>query len=317
MLGQLTAGLRVLGARFALGSILPFTLLGVFLYALLVVFQSRREESVVTVLAASIESAGVTGGTLIVISAITFAVVSEPFQIGFVRLLEGYWGSSRMASSGRRIGVEFQRRRRQRLNLEIHIAMNIDADRARSGALLQQVNRYPEADELLMPTLLGNTLRRGERKAGEPYGLDTVLAWPRLYHVLSDSIKADVAELHGQVDRGARLAIVLFISGVCAIPVFATRSAWLILAGLLIATSWIAYRGAVSAASSLAMVLATAFDLHRFDLLSAMHLPIPSTPGQERRSNERLTTFFRYRQNPPVSTWGRYSHPVREVGKKN
>src|SRR4051812_32989747 len=39
-------------------------------------------------------------------------------------------------------------------------------------------------------------------------------------------------------------------------------------------------------------LLATAYDLHRFDMLTALRLPLPKTPEQERAMNERLTDFF-------------------------
>ncbi len=48
------------------------------------------------------------------------------------------------------------------------------------------------APELLRPTLPGNVLAAVESRAGEPYGLDAVVAWPRLYPLLGEGVKAVV-----------------------------------------------------------------------------------------------------------------------------
>jgi hypothetical protein len=57
-------------------------------------------------------------------------------------------------------------------------------------------------------------------------------------------------------------------------------------------SSWIAYRAAVRAAVAHGRQLYVAFDLHRFDLLRSLHLPLPPSPEAEVQINKDLSTFF-------------------------
>ena len=48
-------------------------------------------------------------------------------------------------------------------------------------------------DHLVRATGLGNALAAMEDSAGAAYGLDAVVAWPRLYPLLGDKVRAVVA----------------------------------------------------------------------------------------------------------------------------
>ncbi|WP_369035248.1 hypothetical protein [Streptomyces adonidis] len=50
----------------------------------------------------------------------------------------------------------------------------------------------------------------------------------------------------------------------------------------------------------------TAFDLHRFDMLTALHLPLPEGPEAERALNRELS--FAWRQG--TLTTSHYGHPT-------
>jgi hypothetical protein len=78
--------------------------------------------------------------------------------------------------------------------------------------------------------------------------------------------------------------------------------------------STLAYRGAITTARKHARLLATAFDLHRFDMLDALHYELPLTPQDELELNSRLSKFldsrgtvrqmrmFPYRHNAAVTS---------------
>jgi hypothetical protein len=51
---------------------------------------------------------------------------------------------------------------------------------------------------------------------------------------------------------------------------------------------WVAYQSAVRAAITYGRLLPAAFDLYRFDMLGALHLPLPETKGRGRS----LTSSF-------------------------
>jgi hypothetical protein len=81
--------------------------------------------------------------------------------------------------------------------------------------------------------------------------------------------------------------------------------------------SLIAYRGARRAALHYAVALATTYDLHRFDMLKAMHRPLPDNADEEYTENRKLTMFLqdgRPIEKSDRANW-RYSHPTDTVGE--
>jgi len=71
------------------------------------------------------------------------------------------------------------------------------------------------------------------------------------------------------------------------------------------------YRGAIAAAGRYGVLLAAAFDLHRFDMLAAMHLPTHVDGDTEYMANLRLTKLLTAdRPWPPEErrAWT-YAHP--------
>ena len=57
-------------------------------------------------------------------------------------------------------------------------------------------------------------------------------------------------------------------------------------AGLVLAV--LGYRGALAGATTYTLQFATVFDLHRFDLLAALRVPLPASAAEERRTWRRL-----------------------------
>lgn len=170
-----------------------------------------------------------------------------------------------------------------------------------------RLSRYPGSHDM-MPTLLGNTLRAGERRAGERYGLSTVNSWPRLYHVLSETVRRDIEELHTQVDGAARLTISLILAAAGALPVLAPHGWYNGVTVALLVLSWISYRGAVAAASDLNIVLSAAYDLHRFDMLKQLHYDLPKRPREEFLLNHEISAFWADTDVPAPPPVTRYRH---------
>jgi hypothetical protein len=74
--------------------------------------------------------------------------------------------------------------------------------------------------------------------------------------------------------------------------------------------SVLAYRGAIATAQGHSTLLATAFDLHRFDMLQALHYELPPTPISELALNRQLSDFLGT-PHGDVRSMGkfRYGHP--------
>lgn len=296
----------VFGGRFFLIGYLPAYAAALFLLVLVwagAPGQLRFSKAWKTAAALSV------GEILLLIVAITLAgLVTQPLQLGLVRLLEGYW-PDRLD----RLGEPLRRRQRDRRD---SLAKTADLPerpqeltraelnrRGRAGTELRR--RYPAADQVL-GTAFGNALAAAESRAGAMYGWDAVVAWPRLYPVLGDRTREVVSARRDLMDAMARLAAVSVLTGVVAAALLVRSGWWFWLALVPLLLGRLAYRAAVEAALAFGEAMETAFDLHRFDLLAALHLPPPDDVEQERRLARGLCTMWREGTEPPPVG---YAHP--------
>jgi hypothetical protein len=252
--------------------------------------------------------------TAVDVGAIAFvvlvvAVLTAPFQLGLVRMLEGYWDGSLLGGALAEAGLGLQRRRVNRLQRRARQPGNSKRIVRARQAAADRLATYPA--QHLLPTRLGNALRAAEEHAGQRYGLDTVAVWPWLHPYLSPRLADTLASLRNQVDASARFCVGLLFVAAVALPMVAVYGSWLLVPALTAVSSWIAYRAAVRAAVAHGRQLYVAFDLHRFDMLRGLHLPLPADPSSEVRLNRDLSAFCRYGRidseaRIPVD---RYEHP--------
>jgi hypothetical protein len=172
------------------------------------------------------------------------------------------------------IGVEFHRRR-------LDVLRAIDEGNApvvstlRQEAAAEGLRLYPLDPDRLLPTRLGNVLRSGEDRAGQRYGLQTVTMWPLLYPSVSPSLTEALDGLRDQLDVAVRLCVVLLIAAAVSGAMLITDGWWLAVPAAAILLAWLAYRSAIRTAAAYGEAMGWAFDLHRFDMLNALHLPLP------------------------------------------
>jgi hypothetical protein len=224
---------------------------------------------------------------------LVLAVVLHPLQLPLVQVLEGYW-TDRPARPGRWCR-DRQERRRARLVERTRVPPQGGGEREAERALVaawQLSHRFPPEGRPLLPTALGNVLRATEARAGAAYGADTVTWWPRLYPQLGERMRAVVDDRRDQLDLACRLSATAMGTAVVTAGLLARSGWWLVVPVVLVALGLLAYRAAVSAAVAFGEAVATSFDLHRFDLLAALHLPLPADPAAERVANERLSRFW-------------------------
>jgi hypothetical protein len=151
---------------------------------------------------------------------------------------------------------------------------------------------YPADPAEIMPTMLGNVLRSAERRAGERYNLPTVQALPRLHAQLSDRMTAAYDAAVDTLDAAATMAVAAAITATLALAAFWDDPALRWVPGALAAMTLMSYRGAIIAAAQHGTFMDIAFDLHRFDLIKALHLDLPDNTEQEDELGETLTEFL-------------------------
>ncbi len=144
----------------------------------------------------------------------------------------------------------------------------------------------------MLPTDLGNTLRTGETRAGDRYGLDMEFAMPRLNPLLSDASQAELSDRRNQLDAAARLCVVAGLSTAGGLCLLLWHESWLFLPVATYVLCWACYRAAVAAARSFSVSLAAAIDLHHLQLFDALQLERPASLADEYELNTAIIGFL-------------------------
>ncbi|WP_328358335.1 hypothetical protein OG800_20505 [Streptomyces sp. NBC_00445] len=234
-----------------------------------------------------------TAGALLVMGACSavLAMLLYPFQVRAVRVWEGYWDRWPFTAGLAGVLTELQRRRGRTLRRRTEALSARDPNSHRVAAdAARRLAARPFEDDLL-PTALGNALRAGELSAGERYGLATLTSWPRIHMQISDRLAAALRSARTALDAAVNLCWSFLGSGtVAAVALYDEPGArWLPLMALVLIT--VAYKGAVTAAQAYAGLMHIVYDLHRFDLLEALHHPLPDQEN-EAETFWRVSAFF-------------------------
>jgi hypothetical protein len=235
---------------------------------------------------------------LLVIVVLVATIILQPLQIAVVQVLEGYWAAtpdrrarSAVARKAVAIGVELQRRRLSWLQA----SDMADLHPLEQARLEEELKSYPDPS-MLMPTRLGNVLKAGEQRAGGRYGLDADISFPHLYPLLRQPHQAAWDDLSNQLDSAAHLfltfVLATLLSAILLIP-HGWDGWWLALPLLFAGLAWLSYRSTIVAARYQTRLLAAAFDLHRFDLLTAMRMRLPNDPHEEFEVNRQLMAILK------------------------
>lgn len=272
---------------------------------------------------------GVVGAVVLVLGVVVLAVMLRPFQIRTVQLLEGYWRRGGLVKA---LAVERHTRNSSAIlarrdagpfgpaettfeAVARHARRHHRAELIRRQAA-EDRPRYPSATGSILPTALGNVLRHSETTAGERYGLDTIAAYPRLVPYLSRPLETEISTKLNAIDAMSTFVLVFSAQALVSAPLVARLDWWSLLPGVLLTLAALAYRGAVVAGREFGVYLSTAFDLHRWDMLAAMHLPLPADGAAEFELNERVNALL-----AAEAGWAmgkrlnlRYEHPPESPG---
>ncbi|MGC9964245.1 MAG: hypothetical protein ABSE08_02450 [Syntrophobacteraceae bacterium] len=285
--------LAAMGPRFNLVNMVPAVVLLLVIMALVWSGAPGKRPDVDRIVQ-SIRTLELSEGVFLTLALMSLSLVIHPLQLSMVRLLEGYWGSSRLGSLLFRFGVKFHGQRRD--NLEK--AQSQEGPDDPSASIAAQISRaalelrrsYPDQD--LLPTALGNVLRAAEDLPGTRYGLDATVIWPRLYPLLPKELTAILADQRNQLDLAVRFCFVFLL----AVPISAfflwRYDWWLLIPAACAAMAWVSYRSAISAALGYGDGINTAFDLYRFKLYEVLHLPLPDDRDTEKEANLQLAKFW-------------------------
>jgi hypothetical protein len=236
--------------------------------------------------------ASVTQIALLVLGLIVVTVsglVVQAVTLPFIRWLEGYWpewfGLRERLSRCRGPSKADEDRWQQLAELVERKAAS-DSQVRDFIVLDLRLRRIPNEPALRMPTRLGNVLSAAENWPRAKYGLDAPTCWPRLWLLLPDSTRKELATARAGVDGavGACIWGLLFVA-------WTPWTWWAAPVGLIVA--YLAYRRAAQLAEGYGDLVEAAFDVHRGSLYEALRWPRPDGPDDEPEAGVELVEYLR------------------------
>lgn len=317
------------GKYFGLVSTLPSVVLATWVYLLLASGAWAATPSLGTLTTNNPFDHG--GAILATVAfALAVAVVSHPMQFVLVQLLEGYWGSSALgrraytAMVTRQVAVRAQadeftetshrvheQLEREAAESEVEVS---DTDEYLAGAAFRDhphlgrlaierqalaasaqsiLARFPEQRTAILPTRLGNMLRRHEMLAGAAVKLP-VLDWAtHLGMVTPTDQAAYINDQRTQLDLAVRTTAMGAVAAIFTFALLWDEKGWVLLTLVPYFVMWLGYRGAVTSADGYGRALRAWVDLNRFRLYEALGLPRVANTSAERLQNVELDDLMR------------------------
>ena len=162
-----------------------------------------------------------------------------------------------------------------------------------SAYRLQLKQAYPDKRALILPTRLGNVIRSFEYYSDREYGIDSNQIWPRLAAVIPEDYAISIDDTKTTFDFMMNCSLLSMVLSFCVLIAglvypapfvsFAIAIWWLLKIVSLVALSYFFYRLSINRAHAWGLLVKSAFDLFRWDLLKK--LGYAQTPKQ--RKDER------------------------------
>jgi hypothetical protein len=283
----------VLGGSWTLvlGWILPSSL-GLTLFGLMVLPSLSNLGPLADVSSSSASNQAFILLTAAVILGLTLASLATPLY----RVLEGYlfWPSTWAAARTEKHVVA-----RRKAKAEVTEARGEQGRLDLRGALaLERFRRYPDHEDQVAPTGLGNAIRRFEYYSYNRYQLSSQLLWNQLRATASEAVVKDVDDARAGVDF---FVCLLYVSGVASISALVAllsperHVASLVLAfviGALVAAG--CYPLAVLATDAWSSAVKAMVDTGRVPLAEGLGLRVPDTLAEEREMWQQVGWFLGY-----------------------
>ncbi|KJK42825.1 hypothetical protein UK23_35510 [Lentzea aerocolonigenes] len=301
--GTLTAGAGKVGRYFTVVSAIPAALFSTYAYLVVQVGWSGPVQW------SSLGDAPWYGILLAGLGGLALALTLNPLQFPLIQFFEGYWGNSGIGAKIATMRILRHRRRvftleKAESSSQLTLAQadpqardleTVSPDLVRAAFVTAESQRalgaYPDLREIL-PTRLGNVLRRYERSAGRSYGINPIIAVPRLAMVATDREIAYLQNQRVQLELALRTSLMGLLATVLTVAVMTRHGMWLLLALVPYSVAYLSYRGAVALAHEYGTSVMVLIDLSRLELYRRMGLKQPESTEHEREMNTALMKIF-------------------------
>ena len=145
---------------------------------------------------------------------------------------------------------------------------------------VQIKHAYPDDRSLILPTRLGNVIRSFEFYSDREYGIDSIEIWPRLVAVIPKEYAVSIDDSKTTFDfmlNSSLLSLLLAFSILLAGLLFpaplsslAIATYWIIKIAALVLLSYFFYRLSINRAHAWGLLIKSAFDLYRWELLKKL-----------------------------------------------
>jgi hypothetical protein len=296
-----------IGRYFSVVSFIPSALYVLFVY-LLVASGSWHHPPDWNHAFLSLGHLGVDGVILLTLLGVGLGIFIHPIQFAIVQFFEGYWGTWPISQVIRYRRIVHYQQVCQKLNRDFSATRKKltdweDADikttlsmRAPVRSIRDEANRvrqmFPADIDEVMPTRLGNVLRRVESRAGRQYGINALQAVPLLLLVAPANHVDYVNDQRSQLDLAVRMTFISVVASATAIIFLWPDGAWVLIALVPYALAYFSYRGAIVAAGHYGSALETLINLNRFTLYQQFHVELPGSTQEEREMNVKLAKLL-------------------------
>ncbi len=317
-----TGAAQAIGRYFSVISVIPSSLYVVFVYVM-IMSGSWKHSPDWTHAFMSLEHISIGGIGVLAFLSVGLGLVIHPIQFALVQFFEGYWGMTRIAQA-----IRSQRILRYRLlcnNLNDEAA-EVGAELAdpkpnetparraqlisRGGEVMRILNNFPPVNDQVMPTRLGNVLRRYEAQAGRQYNMDALQVVPHLLLVAPANHVDYVNDQRSQLDLAIRMTFISVAASATAVIFLWPYRYWVLIAVIPYVLAYLSYRGSVIAAGHYGSAFDILINLDRFILYEQLHMPLPADTTSERLRNGKMASLLGYDDAEVLS----YQHPVQGNG---
>jgi hypothetical protein len=235
---QSISGARVVGQYFTVVSFIPSTVLTSYV---IILAKSGAWSGDRVDLSRAVGTLNARDAVFLGFGSLTVALALFPLQFRMIQWLEGYWGRSRPALYIAGAATARHRGRRDKI-LKAASLFDDHADVAgkqaasphelraliSSSEAMRLAAYYPQQITDVMPTRLGNVLRRHEITAGAVYGLDAMAVVPRILLVGDEKHTAYVRAQRTNLDLAVRTSVTALLATAATIVFMWSHGWWLL-----------------------------------------------------------------------------------------